>query len=137
MRVEVPKREAERRRIALAAGLELRVNPNRTDGQGGYFSPPLWLIDHFAGAPRVERTLSALIPNLPLPRGVSEVKLPRMTTGTHVFPIADGAAVPSRDIVDAAPRSPSRPSRASPTSRSNSWSSHRAARTSTGRSSRI
>jgi hypothetical protein len=33
---------------------------------------------------------------------VSEVKLPRMTTGTHVAPIADGAAVPSRDIVDAA-----------------------------------
>lgn len=102
MRIEVPKREAAAETRALAAGLELRTNPNRTDGTGGQFSPPLWLIDHFAGAPRTERTLSALIPNLPLPRGVSEVKLPRMTVGARTAPTADGEAVPSRDITDAA-----------------------------------
>jgi len=28
-----------------ASPFEKRVNPNRTDGQGGYFVPPLWLID--------------------------------------------------------------------------------------------
>jgi hypothetical protein len=106
MSVEVPKRDAERRAQAVAAGVEFRVNPNRVDGTGGFLSPPLWLIDHFAGAPRVSRTLSALMPNLPLPRGVSEVKLPRLTTGTHVFPTPDGAAVPSRDIVDAAASQP-------------------------------
>jgi hypothetical protein len=72
--------EAEQR-----AARQARVprQPEPTDGQGGYFSPPLWLIDHFAGAPRPMRSLAALIPNLPLPRGASEVKLPRMTTGTH------------------------------------------------------
>lgn len=106
MRVELPKREAAREMRSAAAGAEFRTNPNRVDGTGGNFSPPLWLIDHFAEAPRTERTLSALIPNLPLPRGVSEVKLPGLTTGTHASPTADGAAVPSRDIVDAAASQP-------------------------------
>src|SRR5439155_1181249 len=41
--------EMERRdkaaRTQLPDELDLRTNPNVTDGQGGYFSPPLWLID--------------------------------------------------------------------------------------------
>jgi hypothetical protein len=35
MRVEIPRREQRARAVADAAGMELRVNPNRTDGQGG------------------------------------------------------------------------------------------------------
>jgi HK97 family phage major capsid protein len=109
MRTVIPEREAEREQRARAAGLEYRVNPNRTDGQGGYFSAPVWLIDHFATAPRTGRVLSALIPNLPLPLGASEVKLPRLTTGTIASPTADLTAAPSRDIVDAAASQPVTP----------------------------
>jgi len=109
MRVEIPKREAAREARARAAGVEYRVNANRADGTGGYFSPPAWLIEQFAMAPRPTRVLSALIPGLPLPRGASEVKLPRITTGTQAGTPADGAPVPSQDIVDAAASQPVTP----------------------------
>lgn len=112
MRVELPKFEAERERRARAAtpdGMETRVNPGTTDGQGGYFSPPFWLMNMFATAPRPSRVLSALMPGLPMPRGVSEVKLPRITTGTKTGTPADGGAVPSQDIVDAAASQPVTP----------------------------
>lgn len=112
MRKVIPAREAAAERRALGDGpdgleFEYRVNPSRVDGQGGYFTAPLWLIDRFAGAPRTGRVLSALIPNLPLPQAASEVKLPRITTGTRTMPqSADGGAVSSRDIVDAASSQP-------------------------------
>jgi len=109
MRVEIPKREAEREARARAAGLEYRINPNRTDGTGGYFSAPAWLISEFATAARTSRVLSKLIPNIDLPRGVSSVNLPRLTTGTHTTPTQDGQAVASRDIVDAAATQPVMP----------------------------
>lgn len=109
MRVEVPRREAERELRARSAGVEYRVNPNRADGTGGYFSIPLWLIEEFAVAPRPARVLSALMPNLPLPGGVGEVKLPRITTGTTTGVSNDGQAVPSQDIIDAAASQPVTP----------------------------
>jgi len=109
MRTVLPQREVEREARARAGGVEYRVNPNRTDGTGGHFAPPVWLLDEFAAAPRPGRVLSNLIPGLPLPRGASEVKLPRLTTGTLTGTPADGAAVPSRDIVDAGASQPVTP----------------------------
>jgi hypothetical protein len=97
MRTVIPAREREAEQRARAAGVEYRVNPNTTDGTGGYFAVPLWLLDHFATAPRPMRVLADRIPNLPLPRGASEVKLPRITTGTSAAVASDGAAVPSQD----------------------------------------
>lgn len=106
MRAVLPALDAQRGLVARGAEVEYRVNPSRQDGQGGYFSAPAWLIQAFAGTPRAERVLSNLIPNLPLPRGVSEVKLPRLTTGTAVGVAADGQAVTSQDIVDATAAQP-------------------------------
>lgn len=109
MRDVVPRREAEREARARASGLEYRVNPNRLDGQGGYFSAPAWLISEFATAARGSRVLAKLIPNIELPLGVSSVNLPRLTTGAHVAPANDAGAVPSRDFVDAAASQPVTP----------------------------
>ena len=81
--------------------LEYRVNPNRTTGQGGYFAPPLWIIEQFATAPRAKRVLADLIPNFPLPQGVGSVNLPRLTTGNTEAIESDLGADPSTDIVDA------------------------------------
>jgi hypothetical protein len=82
--VELPKREQVREARAMAqaeqaerefrgsfiegvrrGGLdespyEKRVNPNRTDGQGGYFVPPLWLIDDYIPALRAGRVAANL-----------------------------------------------------------------------------
>jgi HK97 family phage major capsid protein len=66
------------------AVFEERANPDRTQGQGGWFSPPIWLVDRFATQPRAKRVLAALTPNLPLPQGVQQINIPRMTTGAVV-----------------------------------------------------
>src|SRR5436309_690056 len=39
-------------------GRETRTNPNRTDGQGGYFVPPLWLVDEFIPLIRAGRVFA-------------------------------------------------------------------------------
>lgn len=109
MAKEIPRRRQLREQRGLPDGVEVRVNPNRTDGQGGFFSPPLWLIDLFAVAPRPARVLTALMPSLPLPMTASSVNVPRLTTGTLAGPAADGEAVPSKDIVDAASTQPATP----------------------------
>jgi hypothetical protein len=106
MRVEIPAREERAWEAAEAAGVEFRLNPSRADGQGGYASPPLWLVDQVALAPRPGRVLADLIHGFRLPGGVSEVNVPRLTTGTAVQVVADGAAPASADIVDAATTSP-------------------------------
>lgn len=83
-------------------GIEYRVNPNRTQGTGGYFAPPLWLIDAFATAPRAKRVLTNQIPRFALPQGVQSVNLPRLTTGTSEQTASDDATDPGTDIVDVA-----------------------------------
>jgi HK97 family phage major capsid protein len=100
--VEVPRMMEARSRRELPEGAELRVNPNRVDGTGGYFSPPLWANEYFATAPRPKRVLAGMIPNFPLDAKVSEVKMPRLTTGANVEPVTDVTAVPNRDLLDAA-----------------------------------
>lgn len=105
MEVEIPKREAriqrELEQRASERGFETRTNPNRTDGQGGYFSPPLWLIDQFATAVRPKRVLADLAPNFTLPRGISQVNVPRLTTGTKTRNTPDLAVPGKQDAVDA------------------------------------
>jgi HK97 family phage major capsid protein len=41
------------------------------------------------------------VPNLPLPKGIGSVNIPRLTTGVEAIPTADLAAQPERSIVDA------------------------------------
>lgn len=86
--------------------LEVRVNPNTIDGQGGQFAPPQWLIEEFAGPARPGRVLSRLVESLPLAQGVSSVNLPRMVNGTATDQHTDGTATPSSDFADAACSSP-------------------------------
>lgn len=82
------------------AGVEYRVIPDRTDGTGGYFSPPAWLNHLFATANRPGRVLASLMSQFPLPPGVSSVKVPIIGTGTRVAPAADETAVSDEEITD-------------------------------------
>jgi HK97 family phage major capsid protein len=119
--VELPAREARRAAAALrslddieglkpeqrasvferGSELEQRVNPNRNDGQGGYFVPPLWLVDQYIDLPRFGRQTANMCRNMPLPAGTDSINLPKVATGTStgVQP-ADGAAVTSQDMTD-------------------------------------
>lgn len=106
LRVILVDRETRARRRAETEGVQLRANPSRLDGQGGYAAPPLWLIDQTASAPRPARALSALMPGFVLPAGAGEVSVPRLTTGAAVGVAQDGAPVPGQDFADAAATSP-------------------------------
>jgi hypothetical protein len=123
MSVELPKREAARERRAQAqadsaerefrgsvGGLdrrglnespfERRVNPSRLDGQGGYFVPPLWLVDEYIPALRAGRVAANLCRQMTLPDGTDSINLPKIATGTTTAVQQDLGAVSSTDLTD-------------------------------------
>lgn len=115
LEVEMPardKRRDERARQELSSishlpreyresVFEKRTNPNRTDGQGGYFVPPLWLVDEYIDLPRFGRPFANAVRNLTLPTGTDSINLPKIATGTAVgVQTADAAAVTSTDLTD-------------------------------------
>ncbi|WKK26562.1 phage major capsid protein [Streptomyces olivoreticuli] len=109
MDVEMPKREKRRaeraeqelRAVDRGSVFEKRVNPNRTDGQGGYFVPPLWLVDEYIDLPRFGRTIANAVRPLTLPSGTDSVNVPKIATGTATgMQSADAGAVTSQDLTD-------------------------------------
>lgn len=100
LEVELKRRE-QARRTPEGVDFERRADPSPTQGQGGYFAPPLWLIDAFATAPRPGRVLAAKTPTFLLPRGVQSINLPRLTAGTDVEPTPPLSAAGNQDITDA------------------------------------
>jgi HK97 family phage major capsid protein len=80
--------------------LETRIHPDRTAGAGGSFAPPLWLIGQTANVPQPGRVLADLIPNFPLPEGVSSVNVPVLTTGMTTAPAADDGNASDVDVTD-------------------------------------
>lgn len=82
---------------------ERRVNPNRTDGQGGYFVPPQWLIEEFIPYLRAGRVAAGLCRQMDLPEGTDSINIPKVTTPTLVAPQqADATAVASQTFKDKA-----------------------------------
>jgi HK97 family phage major capsid protein len=107
--VELPAREQRRaaratdemRGMPQGSVFEQRVNPNRTDGQGGYFVPPLWLVDQYIDLPRFGRTAANLCQHFDLPPGTDSINLPKVATGTAAaVQTADGGTVQSTDLTD-------------------------------------
>ena len=98
-----------RERRALARMDRLGITPferekrfvSRTDGQGGYFVPPLWLIDDYIPYLRAGRVFADQWRRFPLPSGTDSINIPRLVLGTATGPqTADGGAVPGRDATD-------------------------------------
>ena len=63
------------------AGTERRAG-STTAGAGGEFAPPGWLIDEFVALARPGRVTADLCHKEPLPTGVSNINLPRVSGGT-------------------------------------------------------
>lgn len=126
LRVELPAREAARDAAARAQNdahfsreglsdraretmFEKRVNPNRTDGQGGFFVPPLWIMDEYIDLPRFGRTTANLCRQFALPSGTDSINLPKISTGTATaVQSADAGAVQSTDLTDTSVSAPVR-----------------------------
>lgn len=77
-----------------------RRDISRTDGAGGEFVPPLWLLDEYAEAARAGRPFADACRQIELPSGTDSINIPRITTGTLTgVQTADNAAVTEQDIV--------------------------------------
>jgi HK97 family phage major capsid protein len=82
---------------------------NRTDGTGGFFVPPAWLLDDYAGVPRAGRPFVEGLRQIPLPAGTDSINVPKILTGTATaVQTADNAAVQSTDLTDGSVNAPVR-----------------------------
>lgn len=79
-------------------GVELRANMNRTDGTGGEFVPPLWLMEQYVPLARAGRVTADLCRKLPLPAGTDSINLPKVATGTATAEQSDGGSVQKTDM---------------------------------------
>jgi HK97 family phage major capsid protein len=73
----------------------------RTDGNGGYFVPPLWLMSQYAELARAGRAYANLVTNQPLPPGTDSINIPTIATGTATaIQSADNNTVSEVDLTD-------------------------------------
>jgi HK97 family phage major capsid protein len=92
--------------------VELR-DISRTDGAGGDFVPPIYLINEYAEFARAARVTANLATNMALPAGTDSINIPAITTGTRVgLQAADNSSTYSptspRDMVTATVSAPVR-----------------------------
>lgn len=81
----------------------------RTDGAGGYFVPPAWLMSQFVELARAGRPTANLVSNQPLPGGTDSINIPKVLTGTSTaVQTADNAAVSETDLTDTSVAAPVR-----------------------------
>lgn len=74
--------ERNARQVADLRGEERALST--TDGAGGDFVPPAWMVDEFVGLARAARVTANLVRQEPLPAGTDSINLPRLATGTAV-----------------------------------------------------
>jgi HK97 family phage major capsid protein len=74
---------------------------NRTDGNGGYFVPPVWLMDQYVELARAGRAYANVVNTQPLPGGTDSINIPKVATGTtSAIQTADNGAVSETDATD-------------------------------------
>jgi len=82
---------------------------SRTDGAGGDFVPPIYLINEYAEFARAARVTADLVTNMALPAGTDSINIPQITTGTlSAFQSADNASTTTRDMVSSTVTAPVR-----------------------------
>ena len=82
---------------------------SRTDGAGGDFVPPIYLINEYAEFARAARVTADLVTNMALPAGTDSINIPQITTGTlAAFQSADNASTTTRDMVSSTVTAPVR-----------------------------
>lgn len=87
-------------RHAEESEFEARTNPNRTDGTGGYFVPPSWMMDQYAEYLRAGRVTANVIGSQTLPSGTDSLNIPKLATGSTAAIQADAGSVSSTDVTD-------------------------------------
>lgn len=84
-------------------GMEQRVEPNSTQGQGGYFIPPLWQMDQWLQQLVAHLVIAGLVRQMDLPMGTNSINLPKVAGGTAVgYQQANNSGVVTQDWTDTA-----------------------------------
>jgi len=95
------KAETEMRGVAGEGSVFEKRAGSRTDGSGGYFVPPIYLIDDYIQYLRFGRPFVNSLRNVPLPTGTDSINIPKLSTGTLTgIQTADNAALSNQDIAD-------------------------------------
>jgi HK97 family phage major capsid protein len=90
----------DRHALEVASEPEYRAL-NRTDGTGGYFVPPIWLMDDYEALARAARPTANLVTNNQLPAGTDSINVPKIATGvTTAIQTADNQSVSATDLTD-------------------------------------
>ena len=97
---------ARLQRHAEEVAVETRTNMSRTDGQGGEFVPPLWLLNQYVALARAGRVTADLASKYDLPAGTDSINLPKISTGAAVAAQTDGSAATNVDITTATVNAP-------------------------------
>jgi HK97 family phage major capsid protein len=82
---------------------------DRTDGNGGQFVPPLWLMSQYIELARPGRPYANLVNGQPLPPNTDSLNIPKVATGTAVgVQNGDNTAVAETDMTDTSVAAPVR-----------------------------
>jgi len=80
-----------------------------TNGTGGDFVPPIWLINEYAEFARAARVTADLATKMALPMGTDSINIPAITLGSKTaFQNPDNAATTIRDMVTSTVNAPVR-----------------------------
>lgn len=72
-----------------------------TDGNGGYFVPPAWLVSDYIKLARAGRAYANLAHAQPLPAGTNVLNIPKVTSGTDVAAQnGENTAIAEQDLDD-------------------------------------
>lgn len=82
---------------------------DRADGSGGYFVPPLWVMQDWIALARAGRAYANLVPTEALPAGTDSINVPKVSSGTSTaIQTADNASVSETDLDDTSVSAPVR-----------------------------
>jgi HK97 family phage major capsid protein len=82
---------------------------SRIDTQGGYLSPPAWLMDSWISFARPGRAFANLLTAEPLPAGTDSLNVPAIISGTSTaVQIGDNQSISETDLVDSFVNAPVR-----------------------------
>ena len=92
-------------RHATEVAVETRAD-SRTDGSGGEFVPPLWLVSSYVALARAGRVTADLASKYELPGGTDSINIPKISGGTTVTATTDNSAVSNTDMTTATVTAP-------------------------------
>jgi HK97 family phage major capsid protein len=86
-----------RQEMDVEVGDVQRRDLSSTEGQGGDFIPPIWIMDEFVSLARAGRPFANAVRRLPLPPKTDSINVPKVATGTATAAQSDLGAVQETD----------------------------------------